>query len=42
MKDDINVKNPKHYAENGVKFSNDALDAIRLAEQYKDQLSREA
>ena len=29
-------------AENGVKFSNDALEAIRLAEQYKDQLSRVA
>lgn len=29
-------------AENGVKFSNDALDAIRLAEQYKDQLSKVA
>ena len=29
-------------AENGVKFSNDALEAIRLAEQYKDQLSKVA
>lgn len=29
-------------AENGVKFSNDALEAIRLAGQYKDQLSRVA
>lgn len=29
-------------AENGVKFSNDALEAIQLAEQYKDQLSKVA
>lgn len=29
-------------AENGVKFSNDALEAIRLAEQYQDQLSKVA
>lgn len=29
-------------AENDVIFSNDALEAIRLAEQYKDQLSRVA
>ena len=29
-------------AENGVKFSNDALEAIRLAEQHKDQLSKVA
>lgn len=29
-------------AENGVRFSADALEAIRLAEQYKDQLSKVA
>lgn len=27
-------------AENGVRFNSDAQEAIRLAEQYKDQLSK--
>lgn len=27
-------------AENGVKFSTDAIEAIRLANQYKEQLSK--